>query len=383
MDQVRFPELLVLQATPFCNINCSYCYLPNRDSRHRMSIDAVGVISKKIFDFFAPLPPDISIVWHAGEPLAAPVDWYRAAFAAIDRNLTPGTTVRYSFQTNGTLLNAEWIRLIKDHNIRVGISLDGPREIHDLNRRTRAGKGTFDATMRGVRVLQDAGLPFHIIGVLTKASLEDPDAMFSFLVENGISEVGFNIDEIEAENKSSSLSEESAPAKFVRFFTRLIELNELNGRPLTLRELQHCVALILSRPPDFVSTESSPFAILSVDYLGNCSTFSPELLGVENAEWSNFIIGNLLTDDLEAILSGQRFLRLRDAVTRGVELCRATCEYFEVCGGGAPSNKFYELGTFEGSETLHCRLMKKAITEISLAYLSARYAQPAASTAQA
>ena len=74
MDQVRFPELLVLQATPFCNINCSYCYLPNRDLRHRMSIDAVGVISKKIFDFFAPLPPDISIVWHAGEPLAAPVE---------------------------------------------------------------------------------------------------------------------------------------------------------------------------------------------------------------------------------------------------------------------------------------------------------------------
>jgi uncharacterized protein len=377
MERLQFPALLVLQATPFCNINCAYCYLPNRDSRHRMTTEAVGVIAKKIFDYFSPLPPDVSIVWHAGEPLAAPVAWYRAAFAEIARNLSQATTVRYSFQTNATLLNAEWVELIKEHQIRVGISLDGPREIHDANRRTRAGKGTFDAVMRGVKLLQEAGEQPHVIAVLTKPSLEDPDAMFWFFVDNGIAEIGFNIDEIEAENKSSTLTDVEAPERFIRFFTRLIELNEAQGCPLTIRELQQSVRLILSRPPDFVATESDPFAIMSVDDLGNCSTFSPELLGMENAEWDNFTIGNLLTDDLETMLQGERYLRLSDAVSRGVENCRATCEYFQVCGGGAPSNKFYELGTFEGTETLHCRLMKKAMTEISLAYLSARYAQPA------
>ena len=377
MERIQFPALLVFQATPFCNINCAYCYLPNRDSRARMTTDAVGVISKKIFDYFSPLPPEVSIVWHAGEPLAAPVAWYRAAFAEIARNLGPGTKVRYSFQTNAILLNAEWVELIKEYGIRVGISLDGPREIHDANRRTRAGKGTFDAVMRGVRLLQEAALQPHVIAVLTKPSLEDPDAMFWFFVDNGIVEIGFNIDEIEAENKSSTLTDAAAPERFIRFFTRLIELNEAEGCPLTIRELQQSVRLILSRPPDFVSTESDPFAIMSVDYLGNCSTFSPELLGMENVAWDNFTIGNLLTDGLETMLGGGRYLRLRDAVSRGVENCRATCEYFPVCGGGAPSNKFYELGTFEGTETLHCRLMKKAMTEISLAYLSARYAQPA------
>ncbi len=111
MERIQFPALLVIQATPFCNINCAYCYLPNRDSRARMTTDAVGVISKKIFDYFSPLPPEVSIVWHAGEPLAAPVAWYKAAFAEIARNLGPGTIVRYSFQTNAILLNAEWVEL--------------------------------------------------------------------------------------------------------------------------------------------------------------------------------------------------------------------------------------------------------------------------------
>ncbi|MFI4987159.1 MAG: cyclophane-forming radical SAM/SPASM peptide maturase GrrM/OscB [Alphaproteobacteria bacterium] len=379
MGQVQFPELLVFQATPFCNINCSYCYLPNRGSKARMSIDAIGVIAKRIFEYFSPLPPTISIVWHAGEPLTMPVDWYRAAFAEIARSLEPGTTVRYSFQTNGTLLNADWLQLIRDHQIQVGISLDGPKEIHDLNRRTRAGKGTFEATMRGVALLKAAALPFHVIAVLTRPSIENPDAIFNFFADNKIATIGFNIDEIEAENKSSTLNDDDATVTFIEFFRRLLELNEMHGRPLMIRELQQCLRLILSRPPDFVSTESSPFAIMSVDHLGNCSTFSPELLGMENAEWDNFTIGNLLTDDLAAILRGKRYVRLRDAVARGVGHCRESCEYFEVCGGGAPSNKFYELGTFEGTETLHCRLMKKAITEISLAYLGARYTQPALS----
>ncbi len=383
MDRVQFPELLVIQATPFCNIDCAYCYLPNRTSKARMTLETLSVIAKKLFDYFSPLPPDISIVWHAGEPLAAPVDWYRAAFAEMARHLPAGTAIRYSFQTNGTLLNADWIQLIKEHNIQVGVSLDGPQEIHDVNRRTRAGKGTFAATMRGVRLLQEAALPFHVIAVLTQPSIENPDAIFDFFAGNRISSVGFNIDEIEAENKSSTLSDEEAPAKFTRFFTRLLELNDAHGRPLMIRELQQCVRLILSRPPDFVSTESAPLSILSVDHLGNCSTFSPELLGMENAEWDNFTIGNLLTEDLAAILAGGRYARLKGAVTRGVEQCRASCEYFEVCGGGAPSNKFYELGTFEGTETLHCRLMKKAITEISLAYMGARYAEPAARRAEA
>jgi len=383
MARPQFPALLVFQATPFCNIDCAYCYLPNRGSRQRMATESVGVIARKLFDYFAPLPPDVSIVWHAGEPLAAPVSWYRAAFAEIGRHVPPGTTMRYSFQTNGTLLDEAWIALIKEHQIRVGVSLDGPRQIHDLNRRTRAGKGTFDATMRGVRLLQEAGLPLHVIAVLTRASLEAPDAIFSFFAESGIKEIGFNIDEIEAENKSSSLSDAAAPERFIRFFTRFIELNEAAGRPLTIRELQQAVRVILARPPDFISTESAPFAILSVDYRGNCSTFSPELLGVANAEWGDFVIGNLLSEEMEAIVGGERYARLSGAVARGVAACRSSCEYFEVCGGGAPSNKFYELGTFEGSETLHCRLMKKAMTEISLAYLDARYAEAAPSPAPA
>jgi radical SAM protein with 4Fe4S-binding SPASM domain len=89
------------------------------------------------------------------------------------------------------------------------------------------------------------------------------------------------------------------------------------------------------------------------------STFSPELLGLKSVAYGDFVMGNVRHDDLASIASSARFQRISRDVEDGIAQCRAECEYFGLCGGGSPSNKYFENGTFASTGTLHCTLSKK------------------------
>jgi sulfatase maturation enzyme AslB (radical SAM superfamily) len=132
-------ELLVLQPTTFCNIACAYCYLPARHLKRRMTHTtlerAVRVVCGSPY-----VGEQLTIVWHAGEPMVLPVEYYRDAFAVITAAAPPALHITHSVQTNGLLLDEAWIDLTAEHNLRVGVSLDGPSRFHDAYRRTRTGR---------------------------------------------------------------------------------------------------------------------------------------------------------------------------------------------------------------------------------------------------
>src|ERR1700687_369022 len=189
-------ELLVVQPTPFCNLNCDYCYLPHRDSTRRIS---AGVLWRT-FDQVLRSPiarEGFTVVWHAGEPMVLPILFYEEAFAVLNELNRAALRVDHSFQTNGTLVTPEWCDFIHRHRVKVGVSIDGPAFLHDERRKTRSGKGTHQKVMRGVGCLQDHGIDFHVITVLTSEALDHADALFDFYVEHHIRRVGFNVEEIE------------------------------------------------------------------------------------------------------------------------------------------------------------------------------------------
>ena len=124
-------SLLVVQPTPFCNINCSYCYLPNRTSRRQLSFELAEIAFSRLLRF-PTIEKGVTIVWHAGEPFVLPVTYYERMFEII-ASVTPlGLQVSHSFQTNGTLISNEWCEFINSHNISIGVSIDGPEELHNL-----------------------------------------------------------------------------------------------------------------------------------------------------------------------------------------------------------------------------------------------------------
>jgi uncharacterized protein len=105
---------------------------------------------------------------------------------------------------------------------------------------------------------------------------------------------------------------------------------------------------------------------VSVDVEGNYSTFSPELLTMSHPRYGHFTFGNIHRDPVVSILDSSHFRWVHREIEAGLGRCRTTCEYFGLCGGGAPSNKAFENETFDSAETTYCRLAKKAVIDVVL-----------------
>ena len=130
-------SLLVLQPSPFCNINCDYCYLPNRTSKKRMPLEIVAGTIEKVYNAELVSGP-LTVIWHAGEPLAVPISYYEQAFDEIRRKAPAGAVVRHCMQSNGTLISEAWCRFICDRTVSIGLSIDGLDNIYYADFKTTA-----------------------------------------------------------------------------------------------------------------------------------------------------------------------------------------------------------------------------------------------------
>jgi uncharacterized protein len=360
-------QLLVVQPTPFCNIDCRYCYLPDRSNKAVVSEATLRNLFSQVFAS-GWADEGLSVVWHAGEPMVLPIEFYRRAFALIDELKPAELPLNHSFQTNGTLLSDAWADFIVEARINVGVSIDGPRHLHDLNRVTRAGRGTFDKTIAGIRSLRRRGVPFHVISVLTAESLALPREMFDFYLAEGIDHVCFNVEESEGDHRSKSFAEAGIEDAYYRFLSEFWRLSAAHpGKLHFIREIDNAQRNVL-RPQeaDFFNQLATPFAVMSMDWTGNIATFSPELLGLKSELYDDFILGNVNRDRLTELVERPLLARMRADIDAGVAMCRESCEYFSVCGGGEPVNKLFENGSFVTSETTYCRMTKMRATDLVL-----------------
>lgn len=356
---------VIIQPTPFCNIDCHYCYLPNRSSKAVMSQETAAAVFRELFAS-GWCNGGLNIIWHAGEPLVLSPSYYREMHDLIRGLAPPGSTIKHNINTNATLIDDEWCTLFRDLNFGLGISIDGPKFLHDANRRTRSGRGTFDATLAGIRKLQAHAIPFYVITVLSAESLKHADALFDFYVSENIHRVCFNIEEVEGIHRASSLSGDAAVVAADKFFRQFWNRLAQQGNKLWVREFHSMFRAALSLNPNPIRPLTDPFVHLNVDWMGRMSTFSPELLAQKSDKYGDFILGDLRRDSLAVVAASEKLKRLQGEIDEGTALCRETCSYFGVCGGGAPSNKFAEHGTFAVSETLYCRINVKVLAEIAV-----------------
>ncbi|MDA0886542.1 MAG: hypothetical protein O2977_02605 [Cyanobacteria bacterium] len=135
-------RLLVVQPTPFCNLDCDYCYLPDRGDRSRLSFPVLEAAVERVLDspYFG---GEFTLLWHAGEPLMAPIAFYDEATERIRQLLArrglPPSKIVQSLQTNATVIDAAWCHCFERNGIHVGVSMDGPAFLHYAHRVTRTG----------------------------------------------------------------------------------------------------------------------------------------------------------------------------------------------------------------------------------------------------
>lgn len=276
----RLVQLLIVQPTPFCNIQCDYCYLPNRDSSARLTPETFRGILIKVFGSGL-VGPELSIVWHAGEPMALPIKCYSELFKVADELGTTKARLKHSMQTNGLLVTEEWCSFIQSNKIQMGVSIDGPAFLHDRHRKDRLGRGTHARVMRGVDLLRRSNIAFHVIAVITADALDYADEIFGFFVSLGIDRLGFNVEELEGVHGTSSLIGDALEDRIRSFWKRLYELQQATRSPLRIREFEQATQNIL-HSHTFASSEQSisqssqlaPLGIISVDWRGNISSFS-------------------------------------------------------------------------------------------------------------
>jgi uncharacterized protein len=363
-------ETIVLQPTPFCNIDCSYCYLPQRNVKTVMPQATVATLFAKVFAS-GWADPQLTVIWHAGEPLVLPVAYYETAFTAIAAMRPEAQNVRHAMQTNGMLITPEWCQLFRSWGVGVGVSIDGPRHLHDRHRRTRSGQGTFDRAIAGIRRLRQEQVPFHVISVLSQDALEAPEEMLEFFLSEGIEDVCFNVEESEGQHVSDLFAHADVQAKFHCFLERFWRLARASGQIRFIREIDTMLPRVF-RPQDAAlrNVQVTPFGMLNVDCHGNVSSFSPELLGYTNDTYNDFVIGNIHLNSLDEMGASTAMAAMTRDIAAGVEICRDRCEYFSVCGGGAPVNKLAENGGFASGQTTFCSLTQMVPIDLILEGLS-------------
>ena len=177
-------HLMIKPAGPACNLACEYCYYRDKQSLYpgsdfRMS-EAVLEQATRAYLHANP-SPEVVFGWQGGEPLLAGLEFYRRAVALQAQHAAPGQRVQNTLQTNGTLLTGEWCEFLREHKFLVGLSLDGPRALHDAYRHSPTGAPTFDQVMAGARLLKSHGVEFNILTTVHAANVAHPLEVYHFL----------------------------------------------------------------------------------------------------------------------------------------------------------------------------------------------------------
>ncbi|MCI0523339.1 MAG: anaerobic sulfatase-maturation protein [Bacteroidales bacterium] len=171
-----------------CNLNCSYCYYLDKAPtiyENRQPLMPLNVLEEYIRQYIvANEVPEVTFVWHGGEPLMAGIEYYKKAIE-FQRKYASGKAIINSLQTNGLLMNSDWARFFHNNKFLIGLSVDGPRDIHDAYRVNKAGRPSFDKVMAAVSLMKQYGVEYNTLSVVTNLSEGRGAEVYRFLKSIG------------------------------------------------------------------------------------------------------------------------------------------------------------------------------------------------------
>lgn len=178
---------MVKPAGSLCNLDCRYCYYLDKAEIYsgvepRMSIENLEKFIQTYID--ANEAPQVNFTWHGGEPLVMGLDFYRKA-VEFQKKYSRGKVVSNCLQTNGTLITDDWARFFKDENFLLGISIDGPQDIHDRNRKDKGGAPTFEKVMSGIERLYRHSVEYNTMSTINHSSEGRGAEVYAFLKRLG------------------------------------------------------------------------------------------------------------------------------------------------------------------------------------------------------
>ena len=369
--------LAVFHPTSFCNLDCTYCWAPDRNNKKQLDVNLAELAIKQIYS--KSYVTQVDFLWLTGEPLVMGVSYFESVIKLCNSLKPLNVDITFTVQTNGTLIDERWIEFFKMNDFVVGVSLDGPQHLHDLQRRNKSGKSTFDLTIRGIDLLIRHEVKGGALCVITKNTLDiEPEELFFFFHNKGIS-WSYLIEAQIGENKANnnSLSKDDLPRLRV-FLQRLMSLwgKFPNSFIKDFDYLAKKLFTTENKIPDFDTLAC--LDILNILPDGSFYWGSPELLSATNQELG-FLRDDLFATDIFDIRLKPEFISYQSAIYNGIEKCKQECPYFIGCRGGNPSHKYYEAKRFDITEHLTCQLNDQVISELMLSEMEITYQNEAIS----
>ena len=328
-----------------CNLNCDYCFFLKKEklypgSDFRMSDEVHEAYIKQLLE--AHQVPQVTVAWQGGEPTLMGLDFFLRSMELQKKYAKPGTRIENTFQTNGILLNADWCRFFHENAFLIGLSMDGPGELHDFYRKDKGGQGTFDRVLKAARLLQEHKVEFNILCTVNRKNADHPLKVYRFFRDElGAHYIQF-IPIVERDNESgfqegNRVTDRSVrPDQWGRFLMEIFDewVKKDVGRTFVLN-FDGALAGWLGRAGTVCIFGPTCGLGLALEHNG-------DLYSCDHFVEPDYYLGNILKTPMIDLVASEKQRKFgqdkKDTLPR---YCRE-CEVRSICNGECPKNRFIE-----------------------------------------
>jgi len=340
-------HILAKPTGAICNLECAYCFYLGKEllypgSRFQMDDQLLELYIKQLIESHH--TNQVTVAWQGGEPTLMGIPFFQRAIEFEEKYRRPGMTFENTIQTNGTLLSDQWCEFLKRNNFLVGISIDGPRELHDAFRVDRIGKPTFDKVMRGLRLLQKHGVDYNILTTVNRVNGDHPLEVYRFLRDDArTSWIQFipvveriNSDGSTLYQEGSTVSERSVgPEQFGRFLIAIF--NEWVHRDVGRIFVQTFEAAVRN----WMGLPTSGMCVFDQTCgRGLALEHNGDLYSCDHFVEPKYKLGNIRESQMHQLVSSDRQLKFGLDKFETLPRYCMECEVRFACNGECPKNRF-------------------------------------------
>lgn len=367
-----------------CNLQCAYCFylsketLPNGSGAGRMSEETLDRFIRQYLDGVT--APEVIFTWQGGEPTLRGLEFYRTAVALQRKYAQPGQRIENDLQTNGTLLDEEWCRFLKENRFLVGLSIDGPRPLHDRYRVCKSGRPTFDKVMHAVTLLKRFAVPFNTLTCVNRFNAHSPVDIYRFLRDEVGSTYmqftpvveyrGFDQQSVLTRNAGNQVSQSDPesrpghpdsivtewsvdPEDWGYFLCRLFDqwIKRDVGR-VFVNQCETLAAQHMGLPSQMCAYSENCGKCVAVEHDGS-------LYSCDHFVYPEFKIGSLADSALRRTVLSRAQVRFGYAKSESLPRDCRECPYLTDCWGECPKNRILRTADGEPGLNYLCRGLKR------------------------